>query len=116
MIYCTFFASGDLTEDPNHPKSIWPSDILCPECRPHPWNVLSSQRNMMKTIDGILWNYEATSNYLMKLYANDKIVGITIPSDIHQNMDTVKDNNSQLKLGPQTISQNIISRLHRKLK
>ena len=26
------FQIGDLTEDPQHPKTFWPSDVNCPEC------------------------------------------------------------------------------------
>ena len=68
------FILGDLTEDPQHPKSLWPSVSRCPECRPNPWTVLSNQRNMMITFEGQLWNIEATANYLMKVYGNDNIV------------------------------------------
>ena len=94
-----------MTEDPSHPKSLWPSDISCPECRPHPWNIISSQRNMMQTIDGVLWNNEATSNYLMNLYANDKIVGNTKPDKIDINEPVVP-----------TIAHNVILHLQSKFK
>ena len=66
--------SGDLTEDPEHPKILWPSDINCPECRPHPWNVMSNQRSMMVTIEGKLWNKAAIANYLVNVYSNDNII------------------------------------------
>ena len=46
----------------------------CPECRPHPWNVLSNHRRMMIRIEGELWNIEAISHYLMKVYSNENIV------------------------------------------
>ena len=69
-----FINSGDLTEDPEHPKILWPSDTNCPECRPHPWNVMSSQRNMMVTIEGKLWNKAATANYLLNVYSNNNII------------------------------------------
>ena len=72
------FTLGDLTEDPQHPKSSWPSVSKCPECRPNPWTVLLNQRNMMITIEGQMWNIEATANYMMKVYGNDNIVRSSI--------------------------------------
>jgi len=103
--------AGDITEDPSHPKSLWPSDISCPECRPHPWNIVSSQLNMMQTVDGVLWNYEATSNYLMNLYANDKIVGNTMTGQNSQNVDMILNDSPQIQPNMQIISQDAISRL-----
>ena len=107
---------GDITEDPSHPKSLWPSDISCPECRPHPWNIVSSQLNMMQTVDGVLWNLEATSNYLMNLYANDKIVGNTMTRQNEQNVDIVQNDSPQIQPSTQIISQDVISRLQGNLK
>ena len=35
---------------------------------------MSSQRNMMVTIEGKLWNKVATANYLLNVYSNGNIV------------------------------------------
>ena len=63
---------------------------------------------MMQTVDGVLWNLEATSNYLMNLYANDKIVGNTM---LGQNADMILNDSPQIQPITQTISQDTISRL-----
>ena len=114
FIYLFLQFLGDITEDPSHPKSLWPSDISCPECRPHPWNIVSSQLNMMQTVDGVLWNLEATSNYLMNLYANDKIVGTTMTRQNAHNVETILNDSPQPST--QIISQDVISRLQGNLK
>ena len=66
---------------------------------------------MMQTVDGVLWNYEATSNYLMNLYANDKIVGNTMTGQNSQNVDMILNDSPQIQPNMQIISQDAISRL-----
>ena len=68
---------------------------------------------MMQTVDGVLWNLEATSNYLMNLYANDKIVGNTMPG---QNAYMILNDSPQIQPITQTISQDTISRLQGNMK
>ena len=69
---------------------------------------------MMQTVDGVLWNLEATSNYLMNLYANDKIVGTTMTRQNAHNVETILNDSPQPST--QIISQDVISRLQGNLK
>ena len=47
---------------------------------------------MMQTIDGVLWNYAATSSYLMELYANEKIIRNSALKDDDQQLNTFQPN------------------------
>ena len=71
---------------------------------------------MMQTVDGVLWNLEATSNYLMNLYANDKIVGNAMTRQNEHNVDIVQNDSPQIQPSTQIISQDVISRLQGNLK
>ena len=70
----TFYISGDITEDPEHPKIVWPSDATCPLCRPHPWNPIVNQRNVMINVEGQIWNIAAVADYLISVYSNEHII------------------------------------------
>ena len=70
----TFYISGDITEDPEHPKIVWPSDTTCPLCRPHPWNPIVNQRNVMINVEGQIWNIAAVADYLISVYSNEHII------------------------------------------
>eukprot|EP00095_Tigriopus_kingsejongensis_P002549 maker-scaffold309_size213625-snap-gene-0.17 protein:Tk02549 transcript:maker-scaffold309_size213625-snap-gene-0.17-mRNA-1 annotation:"sulfhydryl oxidase 2" len=66
---------GDLTEDPVHPKIIWPSPALCPECRVPERG--SAPPGWLLTIDGTLWNLAKTAEYLVQVYRAENIVEST---------------------------------------
>ena len=53
---------------------MWPSDTTCPLCRPHPWNPIVNQRNVMINVEGQIWNIAAVADYLISVYSNDHIM------------------------------------------
>ena len=68
-----FFIPGDSTEDPEHPKIIWPSSGDCPKCR--------SDRRDLYTLDpqiafveNQLWNLTALVNHHVKVYGREQLV------------------------------------------
>ena len=66
---------------------------------------------MMQTIDGVLWNYAATSNYLMELYANEKIIRNSAPINVDQHTNIFHNNYPHLQNDSPSIPHNVISLL-----
>jgi len=65
---------GDVTEDPAHPKDLWPSRRDCPECRPlDPWNVPAYRQHHLKSFQQQIWNMDETSKYLKRVYGEEVV-------------------------------------------
>ena len=66
---------------------------------------------MMQTIDGVLWNYAATSSYLMELYANEEIIRSSAPINADEHINIFHNNYPQLQNDSPSIPHNVISLL-----
>lgn len=64
---------GDASEDPEHPKIVWPSQENCPNCRAQTtW--FSTPDFPVVQAQGENWNVKATTDYLIKVYRSENIV------------------------------------------
>ena len=65
-----------MTEDPSHPKIVWPSPSNCPECRGGSVDYSDTPVSAATPvpIGGHLWNVEATAAYIIRVYREENIV------------------------------------------
>ena len=69
------YTLGDLTEDPDHPKIIWPSVENCPECRSQQQQFRSSpSEDPGIPVLGEVWDVSKTAAYLTKVYRKENVV------------------------------------------
>jgi hypothetical protein len=75
---------GDPTEDPAHPKKVWPTTENCPLCRVAAAEA-REKREAMEDVEvvidgstfeasGVVWNVEAVAEYLEKVYGAGNVV------------------------------------------
>ena len=55
ILMITFSNTGDPTEDPRHPKIIWPSATDCPNCRTDRMDLFNLDPQIA-FVEGQLWN------------------------------------------------------------
>ena len=86
---------------------MWPSDTTCPLCRPHPWNPIVNQRNVMINVEGQIWNIAAVADYLISVYSNDHIIKNMQQKNAVRGEISHTSNNSSHHINPnkQLISQ-----------
>ena len=86
---------------------MWPSDTTCPLCRPHPWNPIVNQRNVMINVEGQIWNIAAVADYLISVYSNDHIIKNMQQKNAVRGEVSHTSNNSSHHINPnkQLISQ-----------
>merc|ERR1719225_212406 len=68
---------GDPTEDPQHPKIIWPSTTDCPNCRTDRMDLFNLDPQIA-FVEGQLWNITSLVEHSIKVYGADLLV-LTTP-------------------------------------
>ena len=64
MYSLCIYAVGDATEDPQHPKIVWPSPADCPNCRTDSFNLTPE----IAFVEGQMWNLTAVVQHNIKVY------------------------------------------------
>ena len=67
-----FTLAGDPTEDPQHPKIIWPSTTDCPDCRTDRMDLFNLDPQIA-FVEGQLWNLTRLVEYSIKVYGTDQL-------------------------------------------
>lgn len=65
--------TGDATEDPEHPKIIWPSVENCPNCRGDEFTFEPFQ-TYSTAVQGQMWYVDRVADYLVKVYGKANVV------------------------------------------
>ena len=63
---------GDATEDPSHPKIVWPTPSDCPECRSDRTDLLNFDLQIA-FVQGTLWNLTNLVEHNIKVYAGQHL-------------------------------------------
>ena len=63
----------DSTEDPAHPKIVWPSDSDCPDCRSDRQELYGFDPQIA-FVEGQLWNLTVLVDHHIKVYGGDQLV------------------------------------------
>ena len=63
---------GDATEDPSHPKIVWPTPSDCPECRSDRTDLLNFDPQIA-FVQGTLWNLTNLVEHNIKVYAGQHL-------------------------------------------
>merc|ERR1719362_2852899 len=63
---------GDPTEDPQHPKIIWPSTTDCPDCRTDRMDLFNLDPQIA-FVEGQLWNLTRLVEYSIKVYGTEQL-------------------------------------------
>ena len=79
------FRAGDPTEDPQHPKIIWPSATDCPNCRTDRMDLFNLDPQIA-FVEGQLWNLTMLVQHNIKVYGTDQLV-----STIRRGDETLKN-------------------------
>ena len=65
--------SGEESEDPQHPKIVWPAAADCPNCRTDRRDLLSLDPQIA-FVEGQLWNLTALVAHNIKVYGVENLV------------------------------------------
>lgn len=69
--FITYF-TGDVTEDPQHPKIVWPSEADCPNCRIDlPFSLSADPQ--IAFVDGQWWNLTALVGHNVHVYGTERL-------------------------------------------
>ena len=85
MLLLHAFRAGDPTEDPQHPKIIWPSATDCPNCRTDRMDLFNLDPQIA-FVEGQLWNLTMLVQHNIKVYGTDQLV-----STIRREDETLKN-------------------------
>ena len=72
MLLLHAFRAGDPTEDPQHPKIIWPSATDCPNCRTDRMDLFNLDPQIA-FVEGQLWNLTRLVEYSIKVYGTEQL-------------------------------------------
>ena len=64
---------GDATEDPSHPKVVWPAPSECPTCRSQRTSSSSNFDPQIAFVQGTLWNLTNLVEHNIKVYAGQHL-------------------------------------------
>ena len=64
---------GDATEDPSHPKVVWPAPSECPTCRSQRTSRSSNFDPQIAFVQGTLWNLTNLVEHNIKVYAGQHL-------------------------------------------
>ena len=84
----TWYFPDDPTEDPTHPKIVWPSELNCPKCRSDRPD-LSYSNPQIAFVHGQLWNLTALVAHHHRVYGADQLIAVD-PSHFQGNPIWIK--------------------------